>query len=413
MAELRLTLDGPLARVVHDLRGPLQVIRGECFALSRRAASGRQRAGLAAIDAEARPALRRARGPPPAAPSRPRPGCSTSRRSPPPRPAEGPPPAGPRACGCACARPAGAPSRSRGTRRRSPGPSTTCWPTPIRHSPRGGWVAVEVGREAGAATVLVRDRGPGVPAADRERIFAPGERGRDPMGPGAGLGLAIAREVAEAARRPARAARAPPWRGASSSGCPSPPGDAARCSSRPGWPRAAGVRRLARGPGRAARRRAVGAPRRSTPRSSSCRARRGRDGPRPRSSGGGRPGRRPPARARPPPRPPVLVLPARARPGGVGPRPRGDLGRARPGASRPGRRRLLRARRGGRRGRPPGGASARWAARAWRPCRWCSGGGLARPELRRLRGARPRAVGGPGLRRRPRSSPSRGRRRAA
>gem|GEM_PF-1223739 len=44
----------------------------------------------------------------------------------------------------------------------------------------------------------VRDSGPGIAAADLERIFAPFERGRSEDGPsGAGLGLAIARRLAE------------------------------------------------------------------------------------------------------------------------------------------------------------------------------------------------------------------------
>jgi two-component system sensor histidine kinase KdpD len=45
--------------------------------------------------------------------------------------------------------------------------------------------------------VRVRDRGPGIPVSDRERIFDPFERGST-AGPGSGLGLAIARGFAEA-----------------------------------------------------------------------------------------------------------------------------------------------------------------------------------------------------------------------
>ncbi len=52
-------------------------------------------------------------------------------------------------------------------------------------------VEVRVERQAGRARVEVRDRGPGVAPADRERIF---ERGLklDALGPGAGLGLYVA-----------------------------------------------------------------------------------------------------------------------------------------------------------------------------------------------------------------------------
>jgi two-component system sensor histidine kinase KdpD len=45
--------------------------------------------------------------------------------------------------------------------------------------------------------IRVRDRGPGIVPADRERIFEPFERGSG-EGRGSGLGLAIARGFAEA-----------------------------------------------------------------------------------------------------------------------------------------------------------------------------------------------------------------------
>jgi two-component system sensor histidine kinase/response regulator len=72
----------------------------------------------------------------------------------------------------------------------------------LKFTPRGGRVRVRVSREAGAPpwTVFeVADTGPGVPEADRERIFdryKQGSRGR--AAGGAGLGLAIARGIAEA-----------------------------------------------------------------------------------------------------------------------------------------------------------------------------------------------------------------------
>jgi signal transduction histidine kinase len=50
-------------------------------------------------------------------------------------------------------------------------------------------------------TVRVLDEGPGVPAAQRTRIFEPfqrGEGGRDTVGRGAGLGLAICKGFVEA-----------------------------------------------------------------------------------------------------------------------------------------------------------------------------------------------------------------------
>ncbi|HEY7744662.1 MAG TPA: HAMP domain-containing sensor histidine kinase, partial [Burkholderiales bacterium] len=70
----------------------------------------------------------------------------------------------------------------------------------IRHSPAGGTVTVRVARAAGQATIDVIDQGPGVPEAERARIFERFVK-RDPSrehGEGAGLGLPIARWIAEA-----------------------------------------------------------------------------------------------------------------------------------------------------------------------------------------------------------------------
>jgi K+-sensing histidine kinase KdpD len=58
-------------------------------------------------------------------------------------------------------------------------------------------VDVSAGVEAGEIRVRVRDRGPGVAEADRERIFEPFERA-SAVGRGSGLGLAIAKGFAEA-----------------------------------------------------------------------------------------------------------------------------------------------------------------------------------------------------------------------
>ena len=52
-------------------------------------------------------------------------------------------------------------------------------------------------RDNGVVRVEVVDRGPGIPAADRERLFHPFERGRS-RAPGTGLGLTIARGFVEA-----------------------------------------------------------------------------------------------------------------------------------------------------------------------------------------------------------------------
>jgi K+-sensing histidine kinase KdpD len=58
-------------------------------------------------------------------------------------------------------------------------------------------IDVTVEEDGGRIFVRVRDRGPGIPETDRERIFGAFERGSN-AGPGSGLGLAIARGFAEA-----------------------------------------------------------------------------------------------------------------------------------------------------------------------------------------------------------------------
>jgi signal transduction histidine kinase len=61
----------------------------------------------------------------------------------------------------------------------------------VRFSPSASPVEVRVGRSVGRSRIEVRDRGPGIPAADRRRIFGRGVK-LDPSGPGAGLGLYVA-----------------------------------------------------------------------------------------------------------------------------------------------------------------------------------------------------------------------------
>ena len=64
----------------------------------------------------------------------------------------------------------------------------------------GSGVRVELGARAGMATIDVADDGPGITAAERSRIFEPFERGEAASAGGdggAGLGLYLARKVAE------------------------------------------------------------------------------------------------------------------------------------------------------------------------------------------------------------------------
>lgn len=71
----------------------------------------------------------------------------------------------------------------------------------LKFSQPGGTIAVEVERRDEQALIRVADRGPGVPVADRGRLFEPFYRGSSPHSqsrPGSGLGLAICRELARA-----------------------------------------------------------------------------------------------------------------------------------------------------------------------------------------------------------------------
>jgi signal transduction histidine kinase len=67
----------------------------------------------------------------------------------------------------------------------------------VRYSPPGSRVQARVACQTGLPTLTVDDAGPGIPAADRERVFDRFYR-RDPSaGDGSGLGLAIVRTIAE------------------------------------------------------------------------------------------------------------------------------------------------------------------------------------------------------------------------
>ncbi|WBB65867.1 HAMP domain-containing sensor histidine kinase [Micromonospora sp. WMMD812] len=66
-----------------------------------------------------------------------------------------------------------------------------------RHSPAGGTVRVIAEQHAGELHVEVTDEGPGIPAAERSRVFERFTRGDRAADGGTGLGLAIARWVVE------------------------------------------------------------------------------------------------------------------------------------------------------------------------------------------------------------------------
>jgi signal transduction histidine kinase len=67
----------------------------------------------------------------------------------------------------------------------------------LKFSPERSRVSVAARESGDTVEVLVEDQGMGIPLADRERIFHPFER-LDRERPGAGLGLSIARDLAQA-----------------------------------------------------------------------------------------------------------------------------------------------------------------------------------------------------------------------
>jgi signal transduction histidine kinase len=71
----------------------------------------------------------------------------------------------------------------------------------VQHTPVGGSVHIDLKRAAAAVTVRVSDSGPGIPELDRQRIFDRFvQLDASRRGQGSGLGLPIARWIAEAHR---------------------------------------------------------------------------------------------------------------------------------------------------------------------------------------------------------------------
>jgi len=69
----------------------------------------------------------------------------------------------------------------------------------VKYSPRGGEIAVEVAAAGGAAVLVVRDSGVGIPAADLPHVFERFRRAGNVADriAGTGLGLAGAKEIVE------------------------------------------------------------------------------------------------------------------------------------------------------------------------------------------------------------------------
>jgi signal transduction histidine kinase len=68
----------------------------------------------------------------------------------------------------------------------------------VRYTPAGGTVTVELDARQDGTTLVVRDTGPGIRPEDLEHIFEPFYRGQPQKNiPGTGLGLPIAKRIAE------------------------------------------------------------------------------------------------------------------------------------------------------------------------------------------------------------------------
>ena len=185
-----------LARLVHDLRGPLTVIRGLCDALARDEQRADRRRGLRLIDGEA---MRLAAGLErllPAPPAGPVAAETVDLAALAARAVERHRPLAARRGARIALRAAGGPLRVHGDPQRLERALDNLLRNASRHCAEDGRIVVVVRARGGRASVSVRDDGPGVAPGDRERIFRPGERGSAPRGAGRGLGLAIARDIA-------------------------------------------------------------------------------------------------------------------------------------------------------------------------------------------------------------------------
>ncbi len=68
----------------------------------------------------------------------------------------------------------------------------------IRYVQRGGTITAQVEATRTAIVVAIQDNGPGIPAAEQQRVFEPFHRVSDAAADGCGLGLTIVREIAQA-----------------------------------------------------------------------------------------------------------------------------------------------------------------------------------------------------------------------
>ena len=67
----------------------------------------------------------------------------------------------------------------------------------VRHSPPGGRLAIRLALRGSQAELCSSDAGPGISAAQRERMFQPFSTDATAPGAGSGLGLAICQGIVE------------------------------------------------------------------------------------------------------------------------------------------------------------------------------------------------------------------------
>ena len=67
----------------------------------------------------------------------------------------------------------------------------------LSHAPAGSSVEIHAAQRDGGVAITVDDAGPGIAGADRERVFDRFARLSGGFGPGHGLGLALARAIAQ------------------------------------------------------------------------------------------------------------------------------------------------------------------------------------------------------------------------
>ncbi|KVV26248.1 histidine kinase [Burkholderia multivorans] len=65
----------------------------------------------------------------------------------------------------------------------------------VRYTPEGGRIDLSVGEHNKRAVIRIRDTGPGIPLAERDRVFAPFYRALGSGHAGSGLGLSIVRTI--------------------------------------------------------------------------------------------------------------------------------------------------------------------------------------------------------------------------